>query len=854
MADAPPVQPDSDLPPDDAADMSHGSLAGANQDVLWSQVWQLPVLLFGLGLLVIGVYLSLPTSDPNNFKAVMADVELLLEKDQLEEAEIKINELEERINQVSASDDEKGHLLQLSGDLIFKQLYKTGVVGRESVESAASTYEKIIKRYDDAREHGRDLAGPSLRNYLRSLVALDRDRQALALLDQMTGPQAAQRYLIVRDMIEKKHGDREEVDVDALMPLIERFREEIKNIPDAQVAREQEIWSHAFQASLFLQAKNPETAITYLLRNINRLAARNGDDDLAPLIVKLAQAYQAVEDNQDAEQNYLRAQRLVDSTDDLNAEILVGLGQLALAQSTGQDIEEALEYFRAAEEGYPSSSGGHITALIGRADCEARLGDHAAAGKYFDLAVREMLKNTPPWDPRRKRAAEAIETHFRAAADLDQFDRAKDYLDVWALLQDGNLTKELLLDLASTCEKIGDQRLEEARADTQRRPGQPPLSAEAVRMANQQAADYYAQAADYYYEHAALVTVEDNARHGESLWSAASNYDRAQLWDDAIRVYEQFIQTRHGDPKRLRAIRNLARAYMADRQYTPALAQFQHLIEDYPRSPETYSSLVNMAQCQEAVGQMDKAIETLTLVIDDHEAITPSSSEYQEALIELGRMYHANGETDPALYARAIELLTEAVQRYGDTDDGPRLRFLLADANRRSVPALDQQMATTQSHPILVSLEGERNDRLQQAQNLYNQAINGLEARKARELVLDPVEELYLRNAYFYQADCAYDREVFGQAIQLYNTAANNYSDDPASLVARIQIVNAYCELGQFQQAKIANDNARRQLERIPDEAFEDENLPMKREHWEDWLRWTSERNLFNAQASATGG
>lgn len=852
MADAPPIQPDSDPPPNDSADMSRGSMTGANQDELWSQVWQLPVLLFGLGLLVIGVYLSLPVNQPSEFHERLGNAQTYLEKDQLEEAEGVLVEIMGRMNEAPSA--ELGYFWQLYGDLTFKKLYKTGVVGRQGVEAAIPTYEKIVEYYGSARERDHELAGPSLRYYIRSLVALGKDRQALGLLDQLTGAQASQRYLIVRDMIERKHDGRPGVDLDAVMPLLERFRDDIKEIKDPAIARQQEIWSHSFQASLSLQTGDPQTAINYLLRHIQRLAAREGDDDLAPLIVKLAQAYQAVDDYENAEQRFLHAQRRVEPTDDLNADILVGLGQLALAQVTGQQIEQALEYFRSAEEGYPSSASGHISALIGRADCEARLGDHAAAGRYFDLAVREMLEKTRPWDPRRGEAAGAIRTQFERAVDLDEFDLAKDYLDVLVLLEGDHLSPRLLLDLASTCEQIAIQRNDEARASTQRAPGEVPLSAEARRLAYQVAADYFARSAEYYYQHASQVTVEDNERHGQSLWSSAVNFDKSQMWDQAIQVYEEFILTRHGDPKRLRAIRNLARAYMADRQYEPALAKFQSLIEDYPRSPETYSSLVLMAQCQDALGQTDNAIQTLATVIDDHEAITPDSGEYREALIELGTLYHRKGEADPANYARAIELLTESVQRYGQSEEGPSLRFLLADANRRSVPALDQQVASTQSHAAQQGLQDVRNDRLKLAQVLYNQAISGLEAKKAMESFLDPVEALYLRNAYFYQADCAYDLRIFEQSIQLYNTAANNYSDDPASLVARIQIVNAYCELGQFKQAKIANDNARRQLERIPDEAFEDESLPMKREHWEDWLRWTSERNLFNSQANAAGG
>ena len=568
MADAPPIQPESspDLPPD----MSNSS--GANQDMLWSQVWQLPVLLFGLGLLVIGVYLSLPGSDPNDYKNTLADAGLLIESNKLEEANAALEIIKNRMNEVPATDSEKGYLYQLYGDLNFEMLYKFGVVGRQGVGAALPSYEKIVENYSKAKENGRELDGPSLRHYVISLVGLGKDRQALGILDQMTGPQAAQRYLIVRDMIERRRGDSAEVDLDALMPLIDRFREDIKSIADASTVRRQEVWVDGFQASLQMQAGDPQGAITYLLRRIQRLSARGGDDDLSPLIVKLAQAYYEIGDVQNAEQRFLHAQRRVDSTDDLNADILVGLGRLALAQVTGQDIEQALEYFRSAEEGYPSSAQAHISALMGRADCEARLGDHAAAHRYFKLAVLEMLDRTRPWDPRRQESSETIRTQFERAVDLDEYDRAKDYLDVLVLLAGDDLSSQLLLDLAATCERIADNRRDEARVSAERLPGQPPMTKDARRLANQQAADYYARAADYYYQHAGQVTIEDNTRHGQSLWSAAANYDKAQMWDEAIRVYEQFIQTRDGDPKRLRAIRNLARAYMADRQYTPALA------------------------------------------------------------------------------------------------------------------------------------------------------------------------------------------------------------------------------------------------------------------------------------------
>ncbi len=82
------------------------------------------------------------------------------------------------------------------------------------------------------------------------------------------------------------------------------------------------------------------------------------------------------------------------------------------------------------------------------------------------------------------------------------------------------------------------------------------------------------------------------------------------------------------------------------------------------------------------------------------------------------------------------------------------------------------------------------------------------------------------------------------------------WEDHPASLVALVQIVNAYCEMGMIDKAKVATKRARSMLKRIPDDAFNDPTLPMTREHWEDWLKWTSELDLFNTQAAAavTGG
>jgi len=201
------------------------------------------------------------------------------------------------------------------------------------------------------------------------------------------------------------------------------------------------------------------------------------------------------------------------------------------------------------------------------------------------------------------------------------------------------------------------------------------------------------------------------------------------------------------------------------------------------------------------------------------------------------------------VFVRAIEVLTEAVERFGDTEAGASLRYLLADSNRRSVVTLDAKLRERRSQRELIALQAERLRRLSESEIYFNQVITELEAREFDELTA--LERTYLRNSYFFQADSAFDRGQYDQAIALYDEAAKRWEADPASLVAHVQIVNAYCELGDYAAAKRANEKALWALERLPEEAFDDPTLPMSRRHWEDWLRWTSQIDLFGAQARA---
>jgi TolA-binding protein len=445
---------------------------------------------------------------------------------------------------------------------------------------------------------------------------------------------------------------------------------------------------------------------------------------------------------------------------------------------------------------------------------------------------------------------DTVLTQVDRAIEQDRFDEALDLLAVLRPFYTERMPTEMLLQYGQIHESIAQQRMDRAATMdplTWQGPGDPPM--EARRKAFQEASTHFAESARNYIEHARRVNIADADQHGRSLWQAAVNYDKAQRWTEAIEVYDEFIHTRPVDGQQLQARHRLAGAYLAQGDAKVAIDLFNNLIHEHPTSQWAYESLVPMARAYTAVDDTGEAIQTLREVVHGHPAITPDSQAYHDALMDLARTYYVAGNEDPTMYARAIETLTEAIKRYGDRAEGAELRYMLADALRRSAYALNQKLGDQLADRDRVTVLAERNQRLVDAQELFKQSREAFEAR--HELSLSPLEKLYRQNAWFYEADCAYYRADYEQAIGRYQEAAERWADTPAALAAMVQIVNAYCELNQFESARTWNNRALRMLDRIEDSAFKQPDMPMTAQHWRDWLRWSAELDLFTKQANA---
>ena len=809
-------------------------------EAVWSQVWHLPVLLLGVGLFLVGLWFTWSQQQNNDFTEVLRDVAYELAARELDTAESKLQAMQRHIDQ--ASRFEQAEYWQYWADLNFLQIRQNKLVLVETVESQ-KTNEKIVEYYRKAENLGREIGNKSVSRLAQALVALGRDVEALQLVERFEP--GAKRYEILRSLIERHWIDRQPKEFEALTALIKRFNQELGIEQNRTHRREQEIWITAQEAQLQMGAKDFQRAIDFLLQRLLRLSREGQGDDLAGLEVLLAQAYQQIGQWDHAGQRYQHAQQSIAPSNGLNARIFVGLGQLVLAGAGSQHVDQALEYFSAADDQFPADPV-HIEALIGRADCEARLGEYLLAVGHFGEAVHALGSRSQPWDSRRQILAKVVRSHVDRNLDQQRFGIALELLTQLVPLYSEQMPSQLLFAFASTHEKIADQY--HGHAQTLPDKIDREEMNQARRLAYKEAALHYNEAGHHYLLHAQSVTIMDDQAHGLSLWNAAVCYDQAQNWSKAIEVYAQFAKTRHTDVRQLEAVKRLGMAYLSDGQPEPAVEQFLVLLTEHAQNPVTTDSLVPLAKAYVALDKPDAAERTLLQIVADHEAIKPDSPQYRDALIELGMLYYRLGQTDGHRYIQAIERFEEAVHRYGRDDQGSMLRYYLADSYRKSVVLLEEQLTKRQAQRQRMAIQLERSRRLERAQTYFNQVVSMLDDKPVGEL--SELNKLYLRNAYFFQADSAFDRGQYEIAIELYDAAARRWDSDPASLVALIQIVNAHCELQQYQEAKVANHHARWQLERIPEQAFDDPTLPMSRQHWEDWLRWTSELNLFASQAS----
>ncbi|MBC7784049.1 MAG: tetratricopeptide repeat protein [Burkholderiales bacterium] len=350
------------------------------------------------------------------------------------------------------------------------------------------------------------------------------------------------------------------------------------------------------------------------------------------------------------------------------------------------------------------------------------------------------------------------------------------------------------------------------------------------------------KAGDAYIAHSQKIVVMDDKQQGESLWRGTDLYDRAGNTQASISALDLFVAERPQDPLAPDALLRLGRAYQSMGALDKAITIFQKNQFSYSKSLAASKSAVPLAQSLIAKGpeSFARAESVLIGVLDNNPLLDPSSEDFRNALFELGQLQYRTGR-----FEEAVVRLEEFHKRYPSDARLGELLFLMADSYRKSAQQLQEKMtaANTAKDTTIDPLEMEtaRRDRLKKAKDLYDRVVDLYQsAPPTRDL-----DKLYYKLSHFYRADCLYDVGSYEAAITLYDNAAFRFQDDPSSLAAYVQIVNAWCRLGKPEAAKTANERAKWLLKRIPPEAFADGSFSMPKEYWEQWLKFSNDAGMW---------
>lgn len=640
-------------------------------------------------------------------------------------------------------------------------------------------------------------------------------------------------------------------------------------------------WSVARRAELELARGTPNAAINLILREIQRLDAVDRADE-ARLHLLLGRAYERLGDTREAIRRYERTERLADEGSADRAAALLSAGELLKLSSATLDVanEKFQAVARVSADGpalAPALLGiGEVAAARAAAGSATEAGASEGAQAESLRAYTELVRLFPlrqPWpgldagrvvrsllDRHAERASAGLYADALAFAELA---RALELRMISATGGDARggidraMRGELMERIAITHRRLAEEMRERLE--------DPALRGEVSRLELQR----HMISAAVEFEKLSSHQLEDGdvAQFAEALWMSGDSFDLAGDVRSARRVFEQYsVQMPTTDHRQAEATFRLAQLLEASREFSQAAALYMRLIEAERGSESDKNvgiwaerSRVPLARSFLSDGD-DSTDELASRILEDllsGTVLRVDALEYREALVALADMSYQAGRA-----ARAAELFSEAVARYAEEfpEDALVWRYKLADSYR----LLAQQLGDEASAGEIPQSERDRlSDRRDSMLRLAEQGFESFRAssaglRGARDGGGDGdrlgAMALFQRNAWFYVADCAFDLGEYDRAISLYEAARERYAEDPASLVALVQIVNAYVRQGMWAEAATAQQRARNHFDRLsavfPERVWDSPQFPMQKRHWE---RWLDSRMLIEQRAQLTG-
>lgn len=819
----------------------------------WRDLWQIPALALGVGLVTVGVMTWVKGAPRPDFDSALTSAESLIEHQEYEDALTLLNgPIAKELSQPEATDLIKARFHALRADAIYLAQKEAGPA--MGPNEALTNNRNVLAEYEKAAKLDKPIIDARRQSFIAE-VLLDlrkydeASERILALPDEM----AARRHRLIKRQItelmagatsaptehggygghgaDSGHGSPAEGS-DRISELLVQLR------ADPTLPEEDRLWVTARRAQRKLEAGFPSAAIDEIIPEIQRL----NESDMrivGELFLLLGQAYMDMGRIEQARTNLTRAEELLPTGDALRGQVDVLLAKIAQALS---ETEEARDRFATVAERFVGAPA-QLHAFMGLGEVEADLNHFGDSLTAYAQAITLLprMPNVPGATAQDIDLSLAQRYQSRlVAGDLET---ALAYAEMIVKAYPEGAAPPL------ATRRLGESHLALAEAILKEQAGEgetvdlaaiDPETVNAIRM-------HFRRAAERYQQHVQQATVTEPELAASSLWLAADSFDRAGDQDRAIQLFTEFMQARRQDPRQYEARFRLARAFQSKGEYPTAVRLFEQIIAEKPGSDEAYRSYVPLAQSLilSDEGQHEKAEKWLLQVVDGR-IFQPSAPQFREALIELGRLYLKD-----ARYADAITRLEEAMDRYPDLDHRTRVQFDLSDAYRLSATKIENQLGDAMPLSERTRLEELRIEHLNKALALYETVRNAVEVQDPRTIT--SLDRLIQRNAIFYRGDCAFDLGQYDTAIRYYDAAAQRYASDPASLVSMVQIVNCYAALGKWREASTAHERAQDRLREMPEGVWREGEAPMDRRHWERWLEASVQIRQMENRADADG-
>ena len=780
----------------------------------WNRIWQAPVLVGGALLLGLGVVRAISTTPDPVLDPLLDRSEALIERERYEDA---IELLNTRVYPWITGGENTSDT-----DRIRYHLAKARAIGRGQREGGFEldeNHEAVIREYRRAEDIGAVLGARDLAALARAFMGTGRIDRALDTAARIPDDAAPRRIAIRRDAVEDL--------LDRPSPDRARATEVLTDLLlEPALTPEDEVWAMERSAGIRLDQGYIDETISRILKAMPRIE-RAGVAGRARLHLLLARAYTMNGALEQARRQAEYASELSGASDPHYPEVL-------LAKARVEDLEGDT---RAARDLYAeivqrhSRSRVYPRALLGLGETEAALGEIELSTEAYGTLVESYDTLGISTDPSRREITRSL---LDRAGDTLSLGRPQDAI-AYTRLADGlypgdreippGVLEMFTLAHTARARDILGRPIEKTRSLL----GLDPSTRAEVQR-------HLLIAAANARMHAERFVVTDIDRFAESLWRAADLFDRAGDHREAIQAFRTYADTLRSDPRYAESLFRLAEALRSTGEYGEASEIYKRLLDerggalgaDIGRFAD--ESRVPLAQAyiyDEDPGNDAKAER---LLVDSLDGSSDTGTRlYREALLELAGYYDRTGRDE-----RAIERYEEYATRYEGDPRTASVVYKLADAHRRLAdriePTLDEPMPKARRRERAAAVREHR----ELAIKRYEQAIVALSELEVRQTGL--YESTALRNAYFYLADCHYDLGDYDEAIRRYDIARDRYSGDPASLIAMVQIVNAYLERGEFGRARTANERAKRFYNSMPAEVWDDPDLPMDRADWERWL------------------